>query len=62
MLYKGTFKDINDKQYTVRITTNGDTSRVTTLTLGTPPFTTSMDSDGDSRQEHVVSTPSRVRG
>ena len=48
MLYKGTFKDINDKQYTVRITTNGDTSRVTTLTLGTPPFTTSMDSDGDT--------------
>ena len=48
MLYKGTFKDINDKQYTVRITTNGDTSRVTTLTLGRPPFTTSMDSDGDT--------------
>ena len=48
MLYKGTFKDINDKQYTVRITTNGDTSRVTTLTLGTPPFATSMDSDGDT--------------
>lgn len=48
MLYKGTFKDINDKQYTVRITTNGDTSRVTTLTIGTPPFTTSMDSDGDT--------------
>ena len=48
MLYKGTFKDINDKQYTVRITTNGDTSRTTQLVLGTPPFTTSMDSDGDT--------------
>lgn len=48
MIYQGTFKDRFDNEYTVKITTDGDASRVTTLTLGTPPFTTSMDSEGDT--------------
>lgn len=48
MIYQGTFKDRFEQEYTVKITTDGDASRVTTLTLGTPPFTTSMDSEGDT--------------
>lgn len=43
MLYKGTFKDINDNQYTVHITTNGDSSVTKTVTLGTTPFLTEIE-------------------
>lgn len=48
MLYQGTFKDRLNNQYTVQIVTSGDTSRTTEIVLGTPPFTTSMDSQGDT--------------
>lgn len=33
MIYKGTFKDINDNEYTVRIITNGDTASTTNVVL-----------------------------
>lgn len=43
MIYKGTFKDINDTEYTVRITTNGDSSSTTNVVLGTTPITTEIE-------------------
>ena len=48
MIYQGTFKDRFEQEYTVKITTDDGSPRVITLTLGTPPFTTSMDSEGDT--------------
>lgn len=41
MIYTGTFKDINDNSYSVKLTTSG--SGNTSITLGTPPFTTSIE-------------------
>lgn len=43
MKYTGTFKDINDKQYTVNIITNGDSSVTKQVTLGTTPFITEIE-------------------
>lgn len=43
MIYKGTFKDINDKEYTVRITTGGNVTSTTNVVLGTTPFLTEIE-------------------
>lgn len=47
MRYKGSFKDINDKEYLVDIVTNNDMTTETEIILGTPPFTVSYES-GDN--------------
>lgn len=47
MIYKGQFKDINDKLYTVKITTEKNGNLTKNITLGGSPFTTEMDSSGD---------------
>lgn len=47
MLYYSNFKDINNKNYKVRITTNGDTSKTKEIVLGTPAFVTEVET-GDS--------------
>lgn len=47
MLYHSNFKDINDKNYKVRITTNGDASKSKEIVLGTPAFVTEVET-GDS--------------
>lgn len=43
MIYKGTFKDINDNEYTVRIITNGDTASTTNVVLASTPITTDIE-------------------
>ena len=44
MIYKGQFADINNKVYTVTISTNsGNLNK--SVTLGASPFVTEMDSD-----------------
>lgn len=49
MRYTGQFKTFEtDRTYTVEIITNGDSSKTTEVDLGDEPFTTSMDSDGDT--------------
>ena len=47
MRYKGSFKDVNDKEYLVDIVTNNDMTTETEIILGTPPFTVSYES-GDN--------------
>lgn len=47
MRYKGTFKDINDKQYTVYIITNNDYTQEEEITLSSSPFSISYEG-GDS--------------
>ena len=47
MRYKGSFKDVNDKEYLVEIVTNNDMTTETDIILGTPPFTVSYES-GDN--------------
>ena len=47
MLYYSNFKDINNKNYKVRITTNGSTNQSKEITLGTPAFTVEVET-GDS--------------
>lgn len=48
MIYQGRFKDRFEQDYTVKITTDDGSPRVNLITLGTPPFTTSIDSEGDT--------------
>lgn len=43
MKYIGTFKDINNNQYTVNIITDNNTSTTTSVTLGTTPFVTEIE-------------------
>lgn len=43
MKYTGTFKDINDKQYTINITTNNDSTSTKTVTWGTSPIVTEIE-------------------
>jgi hypothetical protein len=44
MIYSGNFSDINNKVYTVTITTNSG-NKTNSVTLGGSPFVTEMDSD-----------------
>lgn len=48
MIYKGSFKDANNKQYNLIINVSGVTGMTQELTLGTPPFTTKMDGEGST--------------
>ena len=43
MIYQGTFKDIEDREFTVNITTNGITSSTKKIVLGETPFTTEIE-------------------
>ena len=43
MIYKGTFKDINETEYTIKITTNGDTSSTKQIVLGATPIVTEIE-------------------
>ena len=44
MIYSGYFRDLNDKLYTVKLTTNTG-NQTSTVTLGGTPFVTEMDAD-----------------
>lgn len=48
MRYIGKFRNINDKLYTVEIVTNNSTVSQTDITLGVPPFVTSMNTSGET--------------
>ena len=43
MIYKGEFEDINNTVYTIKITTNGDTSSTSSLVLGGTPIITEIE-------------------
>ena len=43
MIYRGTFKDINETEYTIKITTNGDTSSTKQIILGATPIVTEIE-------------------
>ena len=48
MKYIGKFYDLNENQYTLNIITGGVSSNSKEITLGDSPFTTEMDSTGDT--------------
>lgn len=43
MIYKGNFQDINNTEYTIKITTNGDSSSTTEVVLGATPIITEIE-------------------
>jgi hypothetical protein len=49
MKYTGQFRDINENLYTVNIITNNDSSTTKTVTLGTTPFVTEI----ETSEEHI---------
>lgn len=49
MKYTGQFKDINENLYTVNIITDNDSSTTKTVTLGTTPFVTEI----ETSEEHI---------
>lgn len=61
MKYTGQFKDINENLYTVNIVTDNDSSTTKTVTLGTTPFVTEVETSEEHLYKPVKYSSATVR-
>ena len=61
MIYKGIFKDINNIEYTIKITTNGDSSSTTNVVLAATPITTEWETSDSHIYKPAKYSSSTVR-
>lgn len=61
MKYTGQFKDINENLYTVNIITDNDSSTTKTVTLGTTPFVTEVETSEEHLYKPVKYSMATVR-
>lgn len=61
MLYTSYFKDIKNKLYTIKITTNGDSTQTKELQLSAEPITTTFEGSDDTLYKPVKYSSTTVR-
>lgn len=61
MLYRGEFRSLSNKLYTVEVVTNNDTTLTVPMELGPTPFSTSMDRSSDTMYTPIKATSATIQ-